>query len=168
MRTFTWQSVGVARLSHPYLVPHGITRGKSDFTSPAASPPLDTKRGADYICMMVQMNKDDAQGNEEACCSGLAELLSPQLFKALSDTKRLELLIRVAEGEGPSAVGSVAEGSGVDMSVVSRHLAILRDAGVIRCERQRKEDLCTLQTDAVVQLADAPVVPHACQSIGNR
>lgn len=103
-----------------------------------------------------------------ACCGGLAELLSPQLFKALSDPKRLELLVRVAEGGGPSTVGSVAKGSNIDMSVVSRHLAILREAGIIRCEKQGKEVLCTVQTDVVSrllrQLADA--LDSCCPSKG--
>ncbi len=109
---------------------------------------------------MVQMNNsDDDKSKEPACCSGLAELLSPQLFKALADPKRLSLLVRVAQGGGPSTVSHVAKGSGVDMSVVSRHLAILREAGIIRCEKRGKEVLCTLRTDVVVrvlrQLADA-------------
>lgn len=109
---------------------------------------------------MVQMNNtDDKKQKEPMCCSGLAELLSPKLFKALSDPKRLSLLVRVAEGGGPSTVSHVARGSGVDMSVVSRHLAILREAGILRCEKQGKEVLCTLRTDVVVlvlrRLADA-------------
>ncbi len=109
---------------------------------------------------MVQINNsDDHKSEAPACCSGLAELLSPRLFKALADPKRLSLLVRVAEGGGPSTVSHVAKGSGVDMSVVSRHLAILREAGIISCEKQGKEVLCTLQTDVVVrilrELADA-------------
>lgn len=109
---------------------------------------------------MVQMNNGDDNGPKEAeCCSGLAELLSPQLFKALADPKRLSLLVRVAEGGGPNTISGVAKGSGVDMSVVSRHLAILREAGIIRCEKHGKEVLCNLRTDVVVrvlrQLADA-------------
>jgi DNA-binding transcriptional ArsR family regulator len=102
---------------------------------------------------------DDNETKGVECCSTLAELLSPQLFKALADPKRLSLLVRVAEGGGPSTVSGVAKGSGVDMSVVSRHLAILREAGIIRCEKHGKEVLCNLQTDVVVrvlrQLADA-------------
>ncbi len=106
------------------------------------------------------MSKDDTRKEAKTvCCSGLAELLSPQLFKALSDPKRLELLIRVVEGKGPNTVGNVAKGSGVDISVVSRHLGILRDAGIIRCEKQGKEVHCSIQTDVLVrilrQLADA-------------
>lgn len=94
-----------------------------------------------------------------ACCGGLKDLLSPKLFKALSDPRRIALLIRLAEAREPCTVGVVAEGSGVDLSVVSRHLAILREAGVIECEKQGKELWCVVQTRAVVQilrdLADA-------------
>jgi DNA-binding transcriptional ArsR family regulator len=94
-----------------------------------------------------------------ACCGGLGDLLSPKLFKALSDPKRLSLLIRLAEGREACTVGQMAQGSGVDLSVVSRHLAILREAGVIRCEKRGKEVWCVVQTGAVVKilrdLADA-------------
>jgi DNA-binding transcriptional ArsR family regulator len=113
-----------------------------------------------YICMMVQMsNSDRSKTTGSPCCGGLAALLSPRLFKALSDPKRLSLLVRVAEEGCPCTVSHVAKDSGVDMSMVSRHLAILREAGIIKCEKQGKEVLCTLQTDVVVgvlrQIADA-------------
>lgn len=109
---------------------------------------------------MVQINNNGGDETEgSVCCSGLAELLSPRLFKALADPKRLSLLVRVAEGAGPSTVSHVAKGSGVDLSVVSRHLSVLREAGIIKCEKHGKEVLCTLQTNVVVrilrQLADA-------------
>ncbi len=63
-------------------------------------------------------------------------------------------------GEGCACtVGQLADGSGVDLSVVSRHLAVLREAGVIKCEKQGKEVWCTVQTGEVAQilrdLADA-------------
>jgi ArsR family transcriptional regulator len=87
-----------------------------------------------------------------ACCGGLQDLLSPKLFKALSDPRRLALLIRLAEAAEPCTVGALAEGSGVDMSVVSRHLGILREAGVIQCQKQGKEVRCVVQTQALVKI----------------
>jgi DNA-binding transcriptional ArsR family regulator len=110
---------------------------------------------------MVQLNKRGAKpaGRADDCCSGLAALLSPRLFKALADPKRLSLLVRLAEERGPCTVSEVAGGSGVDLSVVSRHLAILREAGIIGCVKRGKEVFCTVQTSAVVrilrELADA-------------
>lgn len=97
---------------------------------------------------MAQTNKRNAT----PCCSGLTELLSPRLFKALADPTRLALLVRVAEAPGPCTVSEVALGSGVDLSVVSRHLATLRDAGIIRCTKRGKEVLCALNTTVVVPL----------------
>lgn len=101
-----------------------------------------------YVCIMTQTNNRSAT----PCCSGLTELLSPRLFKALADPTRLALLVRVAEARGPSTVSAVASGSDVDLSVVSRHLAILRDAGIIRCAKRGKEVLCMLNTEVVVPL----------------
>jgi ArsR family transcriptional regulator len=108
---------------------------------------------------MAQMNKGNSAKSVPGCCLGLRSLLSPKLFKALSDPKRLSLLARLAEEREPCTVSHVAEGSGVDMSVVSRHLAILREAGIIMCEKRGKEVWCVVQTAAVVKilrnLADA-------------
>jgi DNA-binding transcriptional ArsR family regulator len=86
------------------------------------------------------------------CCSGLAGLLSPKLFKALADPTRLSLLVRLAEEGGPFTVSQMAEGSHVDLSVISRHLATLREAGLITCAKSGKEVLCTVQTTAVAAL----------------
>ncbi|MDD5224099.1 MAG: metalloregulator ArsR/SmtB family transcription factor [bacterium] len=103
---------------------------------------------------MVQTNKDKkgptAQG--ASCCPGLGELLSPRLFKALSDPKRVSLLVRLAEERCSCTVSQIAEGSDVDLSVVSRHLAILREAGIIKCEKRGKEVWCDIQTGTLARI----------------
>jgi len=102
---------------------------------------------------MVQVSKDsDGAMAQRACCAGLQALLSPGLFKALSDPRRISLLVRLAEEGRPCTVGQLADGSGIDLSVVSRHLAALREAGVIACEKQGKEVWCSVQTGAVAHL----------------
>lgn len=117
---------------------------------------------------MTQAFKN-ADARTAACCSGLEDLLSPKLFKALSDPKRLSLLARLAEGREACTVGQMAQGSGVDLSVVSRHLAILREAGVIRCEKRGKEVWCVVQTGAVVKiLRDLAAALEACCPDGCR
>jgi ArsR family transcriptional regulator len=107
---------------------------------------------------MAQLSNRDNKGRV-ACCRSLEDLLSPKLFKALADPRRLALLIRLAEAGEPRTVSVVADGSGVDLSVVSRHLAILRDAGIIQSEKRGKEVWCVVQTHALVKilrnLADA-------------
>jgi ArsR family transcriptional regulator len=94
------------------------------------------------------------------CCEGLVELLSPRLFKALADPSRLTLLLRLAEAGGaPCTVVDVAGTTSLDVSVVSRHLAILRDAGVIECVKRGKQVWCTVRGPALARtlraLADA-------------
>ena len=117
---------------------------------------------------MVQRSNRDPSRNRRAarsagCCGDLASLLSPKLFKALSDSKRLALLIRLAEERRPCTVGQVAQGSGVDLSVVSRHLAILREVGIIGCVKRGKEVWCTMQTGAVARLLrDLAAALDAC------
>ena len=109
--------------------------------------------------MRVQVMKSTGRGLSNVCCTGLRGLLSPKLFKALADPKRVSLLVRLAEQRGPCTVGVVAQGSGVDLSVVSRHLAILREAGIIDCQKRGKEVWCVVQTGTIAKilrdLADA-------------
>lgn len=58
-------------------------------------------------------------------------LLDANLFKALSDPTRLLLLGCMIKCGRGCTVGEVAECCSVDLSVVSRHLAALADAGVL-------------------------------------
>jgi DNA-binding transcriptional ArsR family regulator len=93
------------------------------------------------------------------CCAGLEDLLVPRFFKALGDPTRVAILARLAQSCGPSTVGSVAGCCPVDLSVVSRHLRVLRDAGIVVAERRGKEVLYSVRYDALAQtlrqLADA-------------
>ncbi len=108
---------------------------------------------------MQRSNRHRQGPRAAACCGGLGQLLSPRVFKALGDSSRISLLARLAEAGGPCTVGDIAKGSNVDLSVVSRHLAILREAGVIQCVRRGKEVHCTVQGAALArmlrELADA-------------
>jgi len=79
------------------------------------------------------------ESNDRKCCSGLDGLLSPRMFKALSDPNRVSILIRLAECCTPCSVSEVAECCPVDLSVVSRHLAILREAGILEARKRGKE-----------------------------
>jgi DNA-binding transcriptional ArsR family regulator len=93
-----------------------------------------------------------SSNQRRAACCRLADLLSPRLFRALADPKRVSLLIRLAAAPGSCTVSQVGEGSGVDLSVVSRHLAVLREAGMIACVKRGKEVRCALDCRAVARL----------------
>ena len=89
----------------------------------------------------------------------LAELLSPELFKALGDANRLGLLTTLAEKSEPASVGELRSCCRVDLSVVSRHLAILRNAGVVEAGRRGKHVFYRARTRALARrlrsIADA-------------
>jgi DNA-binding transcriptional ArsR family regulator len=78
-------------------------------------------------------------GPARECGAALGELLSPRLFKALCDPSRLQLLVRLCEACAPRTVSELAGCCPINLSVVSRHLAQLRDAGILAAERKGKE-----------------------------
>jgi len=103
--------------------------------------------------MSNQANKDNG------CCGGLEKLLSPKLFKALADPSRIALLARVASCPAGCTVSEAAGCCAIDLSVVSRHLAQLREAGVLEATRRGKEVVYAVRgaalADVLRSLADA-------------
>ncbi|MBL4602666.1 MAG: helix-turn-helix transcriptional regulator [Emcibacteraceae bacterium] len=61
------------------------------------------------------------------------------VFKALSDPNRMKILNNLCSKDCPCNVGEVACCCTVDLSVVSRHLSILKNAGIISAEKRGKE-----------------------------
>lgn len=93
-----------------------------------------------------------------SCCS-LDSVLSPRLFKALCDPNRIAILTHLADSCGSRTVSQVAECCPVNLSVVSRHLAQLRDAGILLAERHGKEVRYSVRVQELVKtlraIADA-------------
>lgn len=88
----------------------------------------------------------------ETCCPKLADLLDPRLFRALADANRLALLMRLAACGRPCSVGELNACCPVDLSVVSRHLAILRDAGALEAQKRGKEVFYRVRFERLVPL----------------
>jgi ArsR family transcriptional regulator len=74
-----------------------------------------------------------------------------RVFKALADPNRLNLLWRLAECGTENCVGRIAACCPVDLSVISRHLAVLREAGLVTAERKGKEVRYALNTGFIVK-----------------
>jgi ArsR family transcriptional regulator len=68
----------------------------------------------------------------------LAAVLDDRLFKALGDETRLHILVCLSACREPQSVKEIAACCSVDMSVVSRHLKRLQDAGVLEVRRDGK------------------------------
>ncbi len=86
---------------------------------------------------------------EQVCCNELSKWLSPSLFKALSDPTRVLILIRLAESGSDQTVTEVAKTMPIDFSVVSRHLGILRDSGILEARKRGREVLYKVRISAL-------------------
>lgn len=85
--------------------------------------------------------------------------LRPAVFQALSDPTRLALIVRLATAAEPKTVTELTSCCGVHLSGVSRHLASLREVGLLRAERRGREVRYQLEhevlTGTLRGLADA-------------
>ena len=61
------------------------------------------------------------------------------VLRALADAERLSLVRRLLQGSAPQTLSSLAEGSAVHLSGVSRHLAVLERAGIVRRHKRGRE-----------------------------
>ena len=64
---------------------------------------------------------------------------SIKLFRALADPTRLAIVARLSCMAEPSTVTAISGCCGVHLSGVSRHLAMLRDAGLVRAQKNGRE-----------------------------
>ena len=98
--------------------------------------------------------------------SGLERHLRPELFKALGDATRLQVLGRLITAPEPQTVSDVADCCGVHLSGVSRHLAALRDAGLVLAERHGREVRYSLDCEAITgALRAAADAIDACRAV---
>lgn len=79
-------------------------------------------------------------------------MLAPRFFKALCDPNRIAILGQLLGCCGPLRVSEIAGCCPVDISVVSRHLAVLRDAGILKAEKRGKEVFYSVQFDTLPTL----------------
>ncbi len=101
---------------------------------------LDNARVVLYNCIVTQMSKRiEAKSKRSACCRSVGKLFEARFFKALCDPGRINLLVKLAQSCGPRTVSDIAGCCPTDLSVVSRHLAILRDAGILEARKNGKE-----------------------------
>lgn len=70
-----------------------------------------------------------------------------QKFFALADPARLDIVKRLATG--PQTAGQLAEPYKVSRPAISRHLRVLREAGITRAEVRGREWWYSINTDGL-------------------
>jgi ArsR family transcriptional regulator, arsenate/arsenite/antimonite-responsive transcriptional repressor len=87
---------------------------------------------------------------EERDFSGEAALL-----KALADPHRLTMLATLAAAEGEVCVCDFTDGLPLNQPTVSHHLRVLREAGLVACERRGTWVYYRLAADAAERVRSA-------------
>lgn len=84
-----------------------------------------------------------APSAREVASSGLVAVLDSPFLRALTEPARLDLL-RVLLLHGPANIGTLAGHLPQDRSVISRHLKVLEQAGIVQGESQGRERVYAL------------------------
>lgn len=95
-----------------------------------------------------------SDAKRQRAATEIASLLDTPLLRALTEPARLEVL-KVLLVHGRGDVASVAEHLPQDRSVVSRHLQVLEDAGVVRSSRVGRHRIYELDGGFLVSRFDA-------------
>ncbi len=75
------------------------------------------------------------------------------LFKTLADPTRRAIFERLCR-EGETTVGALTDQAGVSQPVVSKHLGILKQAGLVRGRQAGRQTHYSAQLDALAPLVD--------------
>jgi DNA-binding transcriptional ArsR family regulator len=70
------------------------------------------------------------------------------LFAALGDPTRLQLIARLGD-DGPQSIASLADGFDMSRQAISKHLRVIRAAGLARSEPRGRETVWELAPDAL-------------------
>lgn len=73
------------------------------------------------------------------------------LFSALADRTRLEIVLFIMKN-GKASVQEIARGINKSQSLVSHHLACLRNCGIVKTERRGKYVYYSLMDDEVMNI----------------
>lgn len=82
------------------------------------------------------------------------------LLKVLADETRLSVMQQLMDG--PKHVGEINDGLRIDQSLLSHHLKVLRDKGLVISERDGKAVLYSLAPDVSIKDHDGKVINLGC------
>lgn len=91
-----------------------------------------------YVCIytFTMTVKKGAKKTSKAV-EKLVDALNSKLFKALSEPVRAEIL-KYLLINGRSDIGTIAENLPQDRSVISRHLNLMSEAGILKSEKEAR------------------------------
>ncbi len=85
----------------------------------------------------------------ESCLNELVDHFDVRFFKTLSEPVRMDIL-RYLMLNGRSDIGTIADHMPQDRSVVSRHLNLMQEAGILKCEKETRYVFYEIDAQAFV------------------
>ena len=101
--------------------------------------------------MSAALSKLAAPSKARSRAAAAAVASAAPLFTALGDRTRLSLVLRLSE-EGPLSISNLTAGTRLSRQGVTKHLRVLADTGLARCERSGREQVWQIE---VTRLAEA-------------
>lgn len=95
-----------------------------------------------------------------------SKLECAEILRALANDTRLNVVQQLLAG--PKHVGALNEELQVDKTLLSHHLKILRETGIIEAERDGKSVLCRLSPDIEAAKRGAGIDLGCCQLLFDR
>ena len=122
------------------------------------------------MCAQKTSEAPKASPRAAVACCGIPGMPEARFFSALCDPTRLRILATLIEAREPRTVSEIAQQFPVDVSVVSRHLAQLRDQRILVAERQGKEVRYSVDYQLLVSVlrAFAEAIEACCPGDGER
>ena len=91
------------------------------------------------------------------CLIGYIRLMTPAAWAALAEPRRREILEVLRDG--PRPVGELVEQTGLSQPGTSKHLRVLREAGLVRVQRDAQRRVYALEPAPLAEL-DAWLAPY--------
>jgi len=82
----------------------------------------------------------------------LTDKAEDQVFGALADATRRQIIASLADS--PMAVHRIADAYAISRPAISRHLRILREAGLVEISESGRENLYYLKTSTLREIED--------------
>jgi len=80
----------------------------------------------------------------------LVDVLDSKLFKTLSEPVRVQIL-KFLMLNGRADIGTIAEFMPQDRSVISRHLHLMYEAGILTCEKESRHMFYEINGQAILE-----------------
>ena len=101
-------------------------------------------------------SKMEIDTSKEALLRGLIESWDSKLFKILGEPVRMQILKYLLQN-GRSDIGRISENLPQDRSVISRHLNMMFENNVLRCEKENRYRFYSINGSALLQKLEALV-----------